>query len=281
MAKKESRQFYTDMEALFDRHMQGESDDVRSGVLVYRTRTIKSGDMLECITYPVYVQKNRVRAAREYVTKEAQQNVNRRNAVRRVERLVHANFGKNALIVTCTYRQAVTEEEGAHQLDLYLQRLRRTAKKQGTDLKYICVTEVSSTGRVHHHMILEGIDRETAEKKWAKGFSNARSYQRNDRQFVGIVRYMMKYRSTQDAAAAGRRVRCSLGLKRPEERVSDHNISIRKMERIAEECSVQGIAVLQKAYPGYVTETQPEVRRSDYLPGAYMYARMWRADSAL
>lgn len=281
MAKKESKQYMTDLEALFDQHVTGAGDDVRTGVLVYRTRTIKSGDMLECITYPVVVQKNTVRAAREKVTRAAQQEVNRRNAVRRVERLVHANFGKNALIVTCTYAKPVTEEEGAHQLDLYLQRLRRAAKKEGQELKYIAVTEVSSTGRVHHHMILEGVRREEAEGKWRKGFCNARSYQKNDTQFVGIVRYMLKYRATQDAVAGNKRIRCSLGLKHPVEKVSDHKISVRKMERIAEECTVQGMQILQKVYPGYVTMEKPDVRRSDYLPGAYMYARMWRENSTL
>lgn len=281
MAKKESKQYMTDLEALFDQHMEGESDDVRSGVLVYRTRTIKSGDMLECIAYPVVARRGTVRAAREKVTREAQQEVNRRNAVRRVERLVHANFGKDALIVTCTYAKPVTEETGAHQLDLYLQRLRRTAKKAGKELKYIAVTEVSSTGRVHHHMILEGICRQEAEEKWRKGFCNARSYQKNDTQFVGIVRYMLKYRATQDAVAVNRRIRCSLGLKHPVEKVSDHKISIRKMERIAEECTVQGMQVLQKLYPGYVTLERPDVRRSDYMPGAYLYARMWRTQSTM
>lgn len=281
MAKAENKQYMTDLEALFDKHVQGESDDVRTGVLVYRTRTIKSGDMLECITYPVFVNKNAVRAAREKVTGAAQQEINRKNAVRKVERLAQANFGKDALIVTCTYASAPTEEESGHQLDLYLQRLRRHAKKNGQELKYIAITEVSAQGRIHHHMLLEGIDREVAESKWRGGFCNVRKYQRNANQFVGIVRYMLKWRSTQDAVAVCKRIRCSLGLVRPVETVSDHKISIGRMERIAEEAEVQGAMVLQKMYHGYVTLERPEIRRSEYLPGAYMYARMWKDGSLL
>jgi hypothetical protein len=280
VAKVENKRYMSDLEALYQQHVDGQTDDVRTGVLVYRTRTIKSGDMLEVMAYPVFVQKNAVRAARENVTKVAQQKINMQNAVRRVERLVHANFGKHALFVTCTYGKAVTEEVAAHELDLYLQRLRRSAKRDGQELKYVAVTEVSSTGKIHHHMLLEGVDREVAEGKWRKGFTNVRKYQKNEKQFVGLVRYMLKWRSTQESAACGR-IRTSQGLKRPVERVSDHKISIRRMERIAEECNVQGVEILQKMYKGYFAQERPEIKRSEYLPGAYMYARMWKEDSPL
>lgn len=269
----------TELEAMYMQHMDGQGDDVRGGVVCYRTKTIKSGDMLETICYPVYKKRDQVRAGREHVTGAAQQEVNRRNAVRRMERLVQCNFGRDAIIVTCTYEGvSPTEERAEHQLDLYLARLRRAARKRGNDLKYVSVTERASTGRIHHHMILQGIDRETAEGKWREGFCNARKYQQRAEQFIGIVRYMLKYRSTQDQLVS-RRIRTSQGMVQPRETVSDHKISIRKMEQMAQDMQDGGVAILQKVYAGYVCHERPDIRRSDFMPGAYMYARMWK-DSA-
>lgn len=268
-----------ELEMMYAQHLNGETCDVRSGITCYRTKTIKSGDMLECISYPVYKKQSQMRAAREKVTGTAQAEVNRRNAVRRVERMVQCNFGKNAVIVTCTYEGACPEEaEAEKQLDLYLARLRRAAKKNGQELKYVAVTERSSTGRVHHHMILQGVDRDTAEGKWKRGYCNARRYQQRSEQFVGIVRYMLKYRSTQDMLVS-RRVRTSHGMRMPVERVSDHKISIRRMERMAEDMQEQGMQILGKVYPEYELHERPTIRRSEFLPGAYLYARMWRKDA--
>lgn len=279
MAKAEKQQYMTDLEAMYQRHLQGAGDDVRNGVLVYRTRTIKSGDMLECISYPVFKQRGTARAAREKVTGAAQQEVNRRNAVRRMERLVQCNFGRNAVFVTCTFDSPVSEDEGARQLDLYLAKLRRAARKAGGELKYVAVTERAGTGRIHHHMVLEGVTRDTAEEKWTHGYCNAKRYQPRESQFVGLVRYMLKYKSTQDALV-GKRIRASHGLRMPVERVSDHKISIRKMERMAEDMQVQGMQILRRIYPGYETHEHPVIRRSDFVPGAYLYVRMWREDAS-
>ena len=279
MEKQANDRYMTALEEMYDQHLNGETDDVRSGVVCYRTKTIKAGDMLECISYPVYKNRSDKRAMREKATGAAQQAVNRRNAVRRMERLVQANFGKNAVIVTCTYEGVNPEaEEGEKQLDLYLARLRRAARKQGNELKYVAVTERASTGRIHHHMIVEGVDRDTAEGKWRQGYCNARRYQQREGQFVGIVRYMLKYNSTQDQLVS-KRIRTSHNLVRPVETVSDHKISIRKMERMAEDMQEAGVQILQKVYAGYVMQERPEIRRSDFLPGAYLYARMWREAS--
>lgn len=263
------------LEAMYMEHLEG-GQDIRSGVVCYRTRTIKSGDMLECISYPVYKKQSHARAMREKVTGAAQAEINRRNAVRNVERLVQCNFGKNAVIVTCTYEGAAPEEEDAEkELTKYLQRLRRAARKAGGELKYVAVTERASTGRVHHHLLLEGVDRDTAENKWHRGFCNARRYQQRAEQFVGIVRYMLKHRSTQDKLVS-KRIRISHGMVRPVETVSDHKISIRKMEQMAEDMQDAGVQILQRVYRGYALHERPDIRRSDFMPGAYLYARMWR-----
>ena len=275
MARAESAKYMTDLETLYTEHLGDERMDVRDGVLCYRVRTIKSGDMLESMVYPVYKKRGSVRAARERATGEAQLMVNRRNAVRRIERMVQCNFTHEAIFVTCTYRQDPDRDMADKQLDLYLQRLRRAAKKQGRELKYVAVTEQASTGRIHHHMLLEGVSRETAEGKWKQGFCNAKQYQHNKTQFVGLVRYMLKNRRTQDEAVC-RRIRTSQGMLMPRETVSDHKVSLRKMEQICEDMQEHGVKILTSIYPGYQMEERPDIRRSEFLPGAYMYVRMWK-----
>lgn len=275
VARKEAQRYMTALESMYMRHMQG-GDDVRSGVVCYRTRTVRSGDMLECITYPVYKQQQHRRSVRAQKTGAAMQEVNRRNAVRRMERLVQCNFGRDAIILTCTYEGQKPEQDAAeHQLDLYLGRLRRAARRGGRELKYVAVTECASTGRVHHHLIVEGVSRDEAENKWHSGFCNARRYQQRTEQFIGIVRYMLKYRSTQDALVS-RRIRVSHGMLQPVETVSDHRVSLRKMEQICRDMQDGGAEVLRRVYPGYDLHERPEIRRSDFMPGAYMYARLWR-----
>lgn len=275
VARKETQQYMTALESMYMRHMQG-GDDVRSGVVCYRTRTIRSGDMLECISYPVYKRQEHRRNVRAQQTGAAMQEINRRNAVRRMERLVQCNFGRNAIILTCTYEGQSPEQEAAEkELDRYLVRLRRAAKSSGQALKYVAVTERASTGRIHHHLIAEGVSRDEAERKWRSGFCNARRYQQRTEQFIGIVRYMLKYRSTQDALVS-RRIRVSHGMAQPVETVSDHRVSLRKMEQICRDMQDGGTEVLRRIYPGYDLRERPEIRRSDFMPGAYMYARLWR-----
>jgi hypothetical protein len=62
----------------------------------------------------------------------------------------------------------------------------------------------------------------------------------------------------------------------PRETVSDHKVSIRKMEQICEDMQEKGAEILMQTYPGYAAEGRPDIRRSEFLPGAYMYVRMWR-----
>lgn len=275
MARKDTQQYMTALESMYMRHMQG-GDDVRSGVVCYRTRTVRSGDMLECISYPVFKQPEHRRGARMQQTGKAMQEVNRRNAVRRMERLVQCNFGRDAIILACTYEGQSPEREAAEkELDRYLVRLRRAAKGGGAALKYVAVTERASTGRIHHHLIVEGVSRDVAESKWHCGFCNARRYQQRAEQFVGIVRYMLKYRSTQDALVS-RRIRVSHGMMQPVETVSDHRVSLRKMEQICQDMQDGGVEILRRVYPGYDMHERPEIRRSDFMPGAYLYARLWR-----
>ena len=289
----------TELEMLFDRDDLSGVDGTRldSGVLLYRTKTIRSGQMLECICYPMVTVGCRLRAKRAKISSERQKRVNWEACRMRLVRKAQCNFGQDAIFVTLTYERQPQEDEACRNLDRYLARMRYRAKKNGTQLKYIAVTEISESGRVHHHLLMEGLDRAAAEAGWRNGYANARQYQERGEGFTGLIRYMTKKMSTTEGRAETRseerkekseessdgveavfhrRVRCSKGLIEPRESVADHKISKAKMERIAMEAEEDAIRILQKIYPGYECHERPRVRRSEWLPGAFLRAVMWK-----
>lgn len=303
----------TELEMLFDQdNMSGiDGTQLDSGVLLYRTKTIRSGDMLECICYPIVTASNRIRAKRAKISSERQRRVNFEACRRKLVRKAQCNFGSGSIFVTLTYEEQPGEESACRNLDRYLARMRYRAKKNGTQLKYIAVTEISESGRVHHHLLIEGLSRAEAESGWRNGYANARQFQERGEGFTGLVYYMTKKQSTfaigtqraaersfadgraQDDNGEGltgtgediasevenvfhKRVRCSKGLIEPRESVADHKISKSKMERIAFEAEENAIGILQKIYPGYECHERPRVRRSEWLPGAFMRAVMWK-----
>lgn len=298
----------TELEMLFDREDLSGVDGARldSGVLLYRTKTIKSGRMLECICYPMVTVGCRLRAKRAKISSERQKRVNWEACRMRLVRKAQCNFGTDAIFVTLTYERQPQEDEACRNLDRYLARMRYRARKNGTQLKYIAVTEISESGRAHHHLLMEGLDRAAAEAGWRNGYANARQYQERGEGFTGLIRYMTKKMSTVERGTTSsvrlaaatfptgegsgetgeseseaeavfhKRVRCSKGLIEPRESVADHKISKAKMERIALEAEEDAIRILQKIYPGYECHERPRVRRSEWLPGAFLRAVMWK-----
>ena len=74
-------------------------------VFRYRTRTIKAGNVLEVEIFPIWNTQNEVREAKKHTTREAQKNLNDKNARRYFTQTANLNFGSDpeALHVTATY----------------------------------------------------------------------------------------------------------------------------------------------------------------------------------
>ena len=70
----------------------------------------------------------------------------------------------------------------------------------------------------------------------------------------------------------------SKNLKEPEVRVSDRKVSRRRAAAIAADVQANAREILEKIYPGYRLE-QAEVKYSDFVAGAYIYARLRRLES--
>ena len=117
---------------------------VLPGVLRYRTKTTKSGEMLESEVFPIWETGAEAKRARKAVTREAQRRLNDRNAVRKLVRLVSCNFGREDLMVTLTYGDERIPGFREVQRDVrnFLRRMKDRRMKAGLgELKYIYSVE--------------------------------------------------------------------------------------------------------------------------------------------
>jgi hypothetical protein len=242
-------------------------------IFTYRVKTIKSGKMLESEIYPIWKNKNEVSKAKKVMeTRKAQKNLNDKNAKKYFIRLVNTNFTEEDLVIDLTYSGRIPNEEQAlKDVENYRRRLKNYIRKNNLpDLKYICVVEFDTEGkgkkRIHHHMIMNSMDRDVAEKLWGKGYANCRRLQPNEFGLEGLARYMTK------DPKGSKRWCASRNLKKPSVTIADHKISKRQAEKIAK-CQVDAAALFQKMYKGYMFNDL-QVRRSDFVSGAYLYARM-------
>lgn len=270
-----------DFEALFDK--DNATGDLRQGVSLYRTSTVTAGQTREIDVYPIWDNRKTAAVARTERAKhrEAQRKVDRRNAQKKLRRLINNNFSAGDILITNTYTPGTDpadEQAAQRQMQNYIRRLKRLRARRGLpEMRYIYVTEVTHSEargtRYHHHMIMSGgITREEAESLWKLGYSNSRTA-RPDRDWLGgFAHYMTKAKETQDKALK-RGWCCSKNLRQPAYTHADHKISIRKAQRIARQMEDEGRKILEKQNPGY-TLTEIVVKHSQYAPGVYIYARM-------
>lgn len=242
-------------------------------VFRYRARTIKSGDVLECEVYPIWNTQNEARKAKKQTTREAQRNLNVKNAKKRLIRKINANFTEDDICITLTYKNAVPDLEQARKdIRNYIRRVRNYRQKNGLqEMKYIYVIEFGTDGRrkrVHHHVIMSGMDRDEAERLWqGRGWANARRLQPDDYGLEALARYMVKEPN------GGKRWCASRNLEKPKITVADTKISKRKVEQMATDFEEKPAAIFGKLFPEY-TFNDCAVRFSDFVAGAYIYARM-------
>lgn len=287
---------------LFDTGVEGKMDPGWSaGVLHQRTRSIKAGPMIYVECFPVWDTRHAMAArseAKKEKHKRAQERLNERNARRKLERLVNANFAAGDLIVTCEYGHGQEPGDGKQaQRDIvaYLRRIAYARKKRGLSvMRYIYVTEKTSSKkygvRYHHHVIMSsGITQADAQEAWRKkhaGICNAKIAQPTEKHLSGFARYMTMNKTGRTLEADGknpqhramsRRWNPSKNLVDPIETVADKKISIRKAGRIAEAISdfAQAKETFAKLYPDCEL-LEVTAKRSPWAAGVYIYAELSR-----
>jgi len=248
--------------------------------------------MLECDIYPVYITgKGNVRAAKEKVSREAQHNLNHRNAQKKVTRLIHANFNRRDVWADFTYEDdslPTNENEAKKDMQNYIRRLKGYVKRNcptSPPFKYIYVTEYTDidgeTVRTHHHLIINFHDRDVLEELWLKGGRmRTRRLQPDDYGFEGLARYITKApRENSETGKLGikkysKRYTASTNLTKPKITTADTKISKSRAAGLAKNPGMAN-ELFQRLYKGYVFNDM-ETKYSQYVSGVYLYVRMRR-----
>lgn len=269
-----------DLEDLFsyedstDEHLENIRD---KNITHYRTKTIKSGEMLECEIYPIWNTRNSIRKAKENVSRLAQKRLNEKNALKNAIRLINANFTDKDIWATFTYSNAripKSEKDALRFMQNYIRRLKYYCEKHKyKPLKYFCVTEYSDDPkrkiRIHHHIIMNFPDRDVAEKMWKGGArTQSRRLQADDYGYEGLTRYMLK----DTAKDLRKRYMASKNLKKPKVYIADRKISRRRVMEIAT-AKKDAKQIFERIYKNYDFKDY-KVKTSPYVTGAYLYVRM-------
>ena len=273
------------------------------GVELQRTKTVKAGKLLWCRSYPIWDTaaardaKAKLETAKEKKgTSTAQKDLNAKMAKDRVIALINANFEPGDLMLTCTYADDRPPEDwkrAMQDMRNFLARVRRVCARRSLEAPvYVYVVEEINKrkGKEYHaHIIIKvGIGRDEMEALWeagGHGHCNSKVIKDMEDGTRRMAGYLVKQTTSKARARADfydrRHKWCaSKGLKQPQETSADRKVSRRRVERIAESIRrdpVEARAHLERCYPGYRV-LELEVKTSDWVSGAYVYAVMARKE---
>ena len=280
------------------------------GVDGVRTMTWRAGRQLEIAVFPITrLSREARREAKRRRTTPAMARINHRNQVSHTMRLIEENFPAMSAVVTGTY--AYPPQDDYAMMDVktmareyderrlpwelervrmdvrnWLARLRRRVRKMGgdpaRDFKWLVRIEEGKEppvpgipAKFHFHAIVEGpgLDTETVKALWEEkhGCAHVDPLRLNDDGAKRLARYFCKQRS------GGRWMSHSRNLKIVQPRVSDRKVSRRRLARLAANVMRDGRDILEGLYKGYQL-AEIRVTYSDFVAGAYVYARMRRRD---
>lgn len=237
-----------------------------------REKRIISGKYLEVEHFPVTAHGHR-HDRRRKLSRIEQQNLNEKNATKKLIRLVNTNFVAGDIIIHATYRDdEMPENEDEVQKDIqnYFRRVKYYRKKNGLpQIKYIYVIEYKG-GRWHWHGIMSAMDRDTSEELWKHGdFTNADRFQPTAKEGgEAFARYISK------KPMGSKRWNCSTNLKQPEIKTKNGTHTRSEMARIARE-RVDDREYWERKYKGYrFVSATPTY--NEFNGWWYIYVRMYR-----
>ena len=139
---------------------------------MYIKRTVRAGRTIEVEKYysARWGVRGGHRAAHTAPTGQTQAAANERRAVCRLRWLLNENFRDGDLHAVLTYREdnRPDEQQARQNMEKLLRVLRKTAKKMGTELRYIHTTEYRNAA-IHHHLIVSGVTLEQLRTAWPHG----------------------------------------------------------------------------------------------------------------
>ncbi len=249
-------------------------------VIGYRIQKITAGNQIELIIYPIWSTAPEIAGSPQCrKSAEAIERANATNAQRHFERKLNTNFTDADYRLDLTYHNDYLPEDREAQRDVrnYLRRVQYACRKAGLPPpKYMGISAGKREGsrqiRVHHHIAIScGLTRDDLEAIWGKGRASCDRLQADRYGYTALAIYLTK------KPQGAKRYFCSRNLKEPTVTVADTKLSMRRAEEIARDMEENAPVIFGKLYKDceYLDCT---VKRSDFVSGVYIYARLRKID---
>ena len=255
-------------------------------------KTTVSGDRVEVDLYPYYLNRADIpRSQSKQESRLAQKKLNAKNGRKQLIRLMCANFHSGDLLVTLTYKDNYypTLDRARKDMKNYLAKLRKYRKEQGlSPLKYIYVieyqdeTESTKKIRIHHHLIINNMDRDIVETLWTKGRAEAKYAQPDDFELEGFARYITKLSMQKGHHSYV----ASKNLDKPKEYKTITKLSRKKFADIIKSGDDKQ-KLMESLFRDQFRYLDSKTYISDEYGGFYLYSRMrrkqsvWKDDAAM
>lgn len=141
---------------------------------------------------------------KEKPTREAVKKLQTKWAIKKLRRLMNANFGYGDFHLVLDYIREKgqpdrTREEMQHDIRVFLRECRKQYAKKGLQFKYIHVMEIGERGSRHHHLMVNKIDTEILQQAWYKaypGHNRIKVFPLDDSgNYAKLAVYFVKYSS--------------------------------------------------------------------------------------
>ena len=180
----------------------------------YIKKMIYSGKLLEIENYPVSKNGNRLRTSKNKISSNSQANLNEKNALKQLIRLVESNYTEDDMFITLSYK-VPPENSGKLKKDFqnFLRRLKYHCRSMKLPDPVFLGKPVESKSRPHHHLFLNRYSWDFIKEHWDKGRVQFSSLERDDEYgFVAISKYFM---DEKNKSAFSKRWCASRNLKKP------------------------------------------------------------------
>ncbi|MGL5753424.1 MAG: rolling circle replication-associated protein [Paraclostridium sp.] len=270
-----------DYESLYDKQIEKMDEALEREMLklknkcVYATKEISAGVMKEIEIYPEFSRAELKGNGAKKRNKEAQSNLNDKNARKHLVRLINTNFENGDMWITLTYSDEHLPnnmDEALRNIKNFMRRINYRRNKEGLDkAKYIYITEYveGKKGiRCHHHIVMDGaLSMDTVESTWKYGRrNNLRKLSMDECGLTGVANYLAK------DPKGNKRWCSSTNLKQPKIKKNHYKFKKKKVQDLVKHRdSIK--SEMEKTYPGYIF-IDTEIRFNEYNSMFYIYTRM-------
>lgn len=164
---------------------------------MYLKKTWKLKNRIEVRKYHTarYGVKGERRREKTKPTKEEMKKINGRNAVKRLLRLIRANFEEGDAFLTLTFaeeKRPKTLEEAKRIHDTFIRRMRAKYRKEGLEFKWISAAEFMNK-YIHFHIIVNNAPEfgRVVQECWTWGKTNISPLWQNG-DYEQLAEYMLK-----------------------------------------------------------------------------------------